>query len=293
MITIHKTALSAVAFGALFALPSRALADGNVNCQAYAQITVAQAKEAKQRGCGYSGPVWSLDFNFHKTWCQRSDVHMANLTREDRNRDALLKKCANKQNTFLKNLQDLKRGCLKYARKAQKLRAELNQTCSKGREAPRTLKQDVDWCVSKGGPNFARVANTMRFGKITGCQLEAQRSKLEQVKTFYSSGMRGIRSRRWLPVDVCLRKFYKDNSWFLGLGGGITDVPFADQCGKAVADGFCITRGYLEALFFETKVYDNGSNMDGQFASTYWIGSKKACHGRCAGFKYITCKGKL
>ena len=114
-----------------------------------------------------------------------------------------------------------------------------------------------------------------------------------KTKTFPDSGKVSARRKTRLPVDVCLRKFNRDNSWFLGLGGGVTDAPFGHECGKNVASAFCISKGYVEAIDAPVKVYDNGSDMDGTLASTYWIGSKKACHGKCAGFRYITCKGKL
>ena len=148
--------------------------------------------------------------------------------------------------------------------------------------------------MNKGGAQYVRSDNYKRIGIAAGCRHDAQKAKLAQTRTFADSGKVGARRKRPLPVDVCLREFNRDNSWFLGLGGGgVTDPPFGHECGRNVATAFCITKGYVEAIDAPTKVYDNGRDMDGRRASTYWIGSKKACHGKCAGFKYITCKGKL
>ncbi len=278
---------------AFLLMTTTAFADGNLNCDAYAQLTVKQAKEAKQRGCGFTGPVWSMNYNFHKNWCLRSDVHMANLTHENKNRIRALQQCKDKSGKKFEAHRAKEKKCLAYAKKAGKLREKINQACKSNGEWPVPLKQDVDHCMKKGGANYVRIENVKRSGKIASCRLKAQKTKLNQMKTFPHSGKKGTRRKQWLPVDVCLRKYYKDNSWVFGLGGGITDVPPSWGCGKPVADAFCISKGYVEATKYPIKVYNNGSNMDGRFASTYWIGTKKACHGKCAGFSSITCKGKL
>lgn len=281
-------------FSSLFMMMANvSVADDKVDCDAYARITVQQAKEAKQRGCGLSGPVWSLDYSFHKTWCLKSNVHMADLTRENNLRLAGLQQCKDTSSKKYDAWRAKQKACLVFAKKAQKLRTEINKACPSDGEWPVPLKQDVDHCMKNGGANKVNIENVKRTGKIASCQAAGQKAKLQVTRTFPHSGKKGTRRKRFLPVDVCLRKFYKDGSWVFGLGGGITDVPAAWECGKRVADAFCITNGYVEAIKYPVKVYDNGSDMDGRFASTYWIGSKKACHGKCAGFSSITCKGKL
>lgn len=278
---------------ALLLMTTSSFADDKVNCDAYAKLTVKQAKEAKQRGCGFGGPVWSLDYNFHKSWCLRSDVHMANLTQENNKRLGALQQCKDKSAQKFNAHRAKEKKCLAFAKKAQKLREQVNKACPSKGEWPVPLKQDVDHCMKKGGANYVRIENIKRTGKIAGCKSQAKKSKLNQIKVFPHSGKKGTRRKRFLPVDVCMRKYYKDGSWVFGLGGGITDVPPSWGCGKRVADAFCISKGYVEAIKYPVKVYNNGSDMDGRFASTYWIGSKKACHGKCAGFSSITCKGKL
>lgn len=274
-------------------MTASSIADDKVDCDAYAKHTVKQAKEAKQRGCGFGGPIWSMDYNFHKQWCLRGDVHMANLTQENNKRLAGLNQCKHKSSKNFETHRLKEKKCLAYAKEAQKLREKINKACPSAGEWPVSLKKDVQYCMQKGGAEYVRIENVKRVGKISKCKHQAQSSKLNLEKTFPHSGKKGTRRKRWLPVDVCLRKYYKDGSWVFGLGGGIKDVPPSWGCGKRVADAFCISKGYVEAIKYPVKVYNNGSDMDGQFASTYWIGSKKACHGKCAGFSSITCKGKL
>lgn len=217
---------------------------------------------------------------------------MANLTGENNKRLGGLQQCKDKFAGKAKNHRTKEKQCLAHARETQKIRGELNQKCPAKGELPRSLKEDVDHCMQKGGASNVRIENMVRSGKVASCGVEEKQAKLKLTKKFPHSGKKAVRTRKWLPVDVCLRKYYKDNSWVFGLGGGITDVPPSWGCGKSVADAFCITKGYLHAIKHPVKTYDRGSNMDGDLPSTYWIGSKKACTGKCAGFSSITCKGK-
>jgi len=278
---------------ATFLPASNATADNSVNCEAYAQEAIKDAKEAKARGCGFTDSLWSLDYNGHRNWCRLDNIKMANLTWADRARKEGLQQCKDKSDAHFKNHRNREKGCLAYAKKAVKLDAEIRDNCPSNNAWPQQLKAHVDWCMKKGGAQYAHIENIKRTGIIAGCRLDVQKAKLAQTKIFPDSGKVSARRKRPLPVDVCMRKFNRDNSWFLGLGGGMTDVPFGNDCGRSVATAFCITKGYVEAIEAPVKTYDRGRDMDGLLASTYWIGSKKACHGKCAGFQYIKCKGKL
>jgi hypothetical protein len=79
---------------ALWASP--ALADANLNCDAYAGMAVADNEQNKNFACGFSGPAWSSDFNGHRAWCLQDATKMANLTAEDKARKAALAQCAKK-----------------------------------------------------------------------------------------------------------------------------------------------------------------------------------------------------
>jgi hypothetical protein len=251
-----------------------ASAHSHLNCQAYAQSVVDYAKQNIGLGCGFSGPVWSTDFNFHFNWC--NGVQMADLTREDRNRQAAMNQCK----AEVKVKDDLNRNrqkyCLKYANQAQELRNQVNAACKgqDGGEWPKTVKEDVDFCMQKGGA-FADLTNNNRLKQINTCQ------KAVVTKTFANSGFYSKAVRDYLPVDVCTK----------GVPAGQENL--FNACGESVADMFCQQNGFQAASDFAKKNYNGGSNMDGDLPSTYWIGSKKVCTGDCTGFRYITCKGKL
>ncbi len=287
-----KTRLT-LAVLALGLVSSGAHAHGHLNCNAYANSVINQAKKSIGLGCGFSGPVWSTDYNFHFNWCNQNTTQIHHLGEQENIRAAQMQQCLANVKTKDQQHRKKEKGCLAYAKKAVELDAEIRNACPSNSAWPQNLKAHVDLCMKKGGAQYARIENVKRTGIIAGCKHDEQKARFAQTRTFPNSGKVSARRKRALPVDVCLRKFNRDNSWFLGLGGGITDVPLGHECGKSVATAFCITKGYVEAVDAPTKVYDNGRDMDGRLASTYWIGSKKACHGKCAGFRYITCKGKL
>lgn len=64
-------------------------------CRAYARSAVAQQRENLQRSCGFSGPAWNADEDYHFSWC----THGGNKQRapeEQRRRAASLAKCGPK-----------------------------------------------------------------------------------------------------------------------------------------------------------------------------------------------------
>lgn len=270
-----------------------AQAHNHLNCHAYAKAVIAQVKKNIGLGCGFSGPVWSSDYNFHFNWCNQNTTQIHHLGEQENIRKGQMQQCLAKVKLKDQNHRAKEKACLKYAKKAVKLDAEIRDTCQSNSAWPKDLKTHVQYCMGKGGADKVYIDNVKRTGAIAECRLKEQKDKQAQTKIFPDSGKVSARRKRKLPVDVCLRKFNRDNSWFLGFGGGVVDAPFGHECGKNVATAFCITKGYVEAIEAPVKTYDNGSDVDGKLASTYWIGSKKACHGKCAGFRYIKCKGKL
>jgi endonuclease/exonuclease/phosphatase family metal-dependent hydrolase len=42
-------------------------------CVAYARASLDQQRANTRRGCGYAGPEWKADYNYHLLWCERGD----------------------------------------------------------------------------------------------------------------------------------------------------------------------------------------------------------------------------
>ena len=62
-------------------VPGATLADQNLNCDRYASQAVAQQKENQDRGCGFQGIGWSLNYQEHKAWCELDIVKMPDSPR--------------------------------------------------------------------------------------------------------------------------------------------------------------------------------------------------------------------
>jgi hypothetical protein len=61
------------------------------NCDAYAKLTLQQAKRNVAMKCGYTGPRWSLDARRHRRWCE--EVGPAGWRAELKVRDQMLASC--------------------------------------------------------------------------------------------------------------------------------------------------------------------------------------------------------
>ena len=61
------------------------------NCDAYAKLTLQQAKRNVAMKCGYTGPRWSLDASRHRRWCE--EVGPAGWRAELKVRDQMLASC--------------------------------------------------------------------------------------------------------------------------------------------------------------------------------------------------------
>jgi len=52
-------------------LPARADLE---SCREYASISVQQARRAREAGCGYRGPRWTLNYDRHFRWCRTATI---------------------------------------------------------------------------------------------------------------------------------------------------------------------------------------------------------------------------
>ena len=155
----HLLSATTLVVTAAFLPTSNALADGNLNCEAYAQEAIKDAKEAKARGCGFTDSLWSLDYNGHRNWCKQNNVKMANLTWADRARKEGLQQCKDKSAANFQNHRQKEKACLAYAKKAVKLDAEIRNSCPSSNAWPKELKAHVDFCMKKGGAQYAKIEN--------------------------------------------------------------------------------------------------------------------------------------
>jgi hypothetical protein len=127
---------------AFLAAPA-ALADANLNCDAYAGAAVAQQQQNLAQGCGFSGPAWSADFAAHRNWCLSPATKMANLTNENNARNAALAQCAAKPKLD-------QQACQTYANRAVTVaKAAAERSCGfKGGRWVADYATHFNWCLS-------------------------------------------------------------------------------------------------------------------------------------------------
>lgn len=54
-----------------------AIAGDDVACPIYGQTAVAQQEQNLKYNCGYSGPEWNSDPQYHSSWCMNVDLGLA------------------------------------------------------------------------------------------------------------------------------------------------------------------------------------------------------------------------
>jgi hypothetical protein len=69
-------------------------ADDNV-CTNYAKTAVLQQEQNQKYNCGFSGPEWNSDFNYHKRWCVGTNVTPNLIDKETAKRVDKLMGCNN------------------------------------------------------------------------------------------------------------------------------------------------------------------------------------------------------
>jgi len=261
-----------ILFVAAFALglsTAQVQAHSHLNCHAYAQSVVNQAKKNIGLGCGFSGPVWSTNYNFHFNWCNQNTTRIHHLGEQENIRAAQMGQCLTKVKAKDQKHRLKEKMCLKYAKAAQKLRGQVNKACKgqDGGEWSQTLKQDVEFCMAKGG-SFADLTNNNRVKKIKACK------KIAFTKTYKPRNFRGV------PLDGC-----NENG---------------SSCGKSQADLFCKYEGHLTSKKHATggrnfTVYYFCLEMNAASLQRYTdAGGKCFCSDEsngCSYFKYIQCSG--
>ena len=70
-----------------------ALADPNLNCDAYAKAAVAEQQQNLQLGCGLTGLPWQDNFQAHFNWCQSPGVDIMAVSNADQFRLGALAQC--------------------------------------------------------------------------------------------------------------------------------------------------------------------------------------------------------
>ena len=82
-------------------------------CKNYSKTAVSQNQQNKQKGCGFSGPEWSSDYNTHFKWCM--NVNDSARDKEQDAREADLSKCntcANyAESAVSQNQKNKQKGC--------------------------------------------------------------------------------------------------------------------------------------------------------------------------------------
>lgn len=148
-----------------------ALADGNLNCDAYAQVSVKDAQTNALLGCGFSGEEWSTRYGDHLTWCQQEQVKMANLTAVDNGRKQALAQCERQGNP---DGGSKAAECNRYAEEAMAAQTT-NQRRDCGYSGARfgsTLQGHFNWCMGAGYNQIIAETNARRES-IKICETKA------------------------------------------------------------------------------------------------------------------------
>ena len=169
-----------LAIAALMQPAPPALADANLNCDAYAATAVADNEQNKTFSCGLSGPAWSGDFNAHRAWCLQDATKMANLTAEDKARKAALAQCAQKPAQAQQACQGYADQAVKQAKEATVMKCGF----SGGRWAA-DYAGHFNWCLSAN--EGARAGEVKaRTDQLFGC-LSAFNAKRQEACNTYAA----------------------------------------------------------------------------------------------------------
>lgn len=156
-------------------LTTGALADANLNCDAYAGAAVAQNQQNESFKCGFSGSAWSGDFNAHRQWCLAPATKMQNLTAEDNARKQALAQCAEKP------MLD-QAACQVFAKKAM-IAADAAAKRGCGFGGNRWLVDygaHFNWCLS-ASQGARDQEDQARTNQLQGC-LDSQAAAVEKSK---------------------------------------------------------------------------------------------------------------
>lgn len=244
-------------------------ANSHLNCHAYAQSVLDQVNENAKFGCGFTGPVWSTDFNFHVNWCNQSETQIHHLGEEQAIRTSALTQCKLTKpgsGTRPANAYD-ENGCDSYA-KQMMANAQTNIVRSCGINDPRmhqNYQAHFDWCFN--GRTRQEVESTLEqvIGSVKQCEV-AQNTEVFAPPTigFTPDGKPKIQ----IQYNYCDR--------LIGPG---------KICGKPVADLICQIKKYTTS----TAHTKGQVNQPDWRHSSYFVGIKQGGKGISQVFDSITC----
>jgi hypothetical protein len=246
-----------------------AQANSHLNCQVYAQSVIDQANENAKFGCGFSGPVWSTDFNFHVNWCNQNTTQMHHLTEQQAIRTAALSQCKlTKPGSGMRpaNAYD-EQGCDSYA-KQMVANAQTNIVKGCGINDPRmhqNYQAHFDWCFN--GRTKQQVKSTLDqvIASVNQCT-QAQNTIILAPPTigFTPKGKPKVQ----IQYNYCDRL-----------------IGANKKCGKPVADQICQIKGYGKS----TAHKKGKVTLPNWMHSSYFIGIKQGGKGMSEVFDSITC----
>lgn len=111
----------------------------SLECDDYARIALAQAREADERRCGFAGRRWTRNYGAHKNWCRNANTKL--LADETRTRATALNACRGRPRVA--------QACSRFAARAVVTsQMNIDRTC--GYQGPRwSLDRDRHflWCM--------------------------------------------------------------------------------------------------------------------------------------------------
>jgi hypothetical protein len=244
-------------------------ANSHLNCDVYAQSVIDQVNENAKWGCGFSGPVWSTDYNFHKNWCNENSTQMQDLTKGQSFRASAIQQCKiTKPGSGVRpaNAYD-EQGCDSYAKQ---MIANTTTAIARGcniSDSRMHLNQQAhfDWCFN--GRTKNQVKNTLNevIASVKQCQT-SQNTKVFAPPTigFTPDGKPKVQ----IHYNYCDR--------LIGPG---------KQCGKPVADRICKVKGYARSTDHK-KGQIKGFNW---IHTSYFIEIRQGGKGISQVFDSITC----
>jgi len=309
-----------------------ALADNNLNCNAYAQSAIDQQNQNLKQKCGFKGGRWSLDFAGHLNWCKKSNIKMHNLTNEQKARIKALGQCTSTKQQAKDQQKEQKleaARCGLYALAAPKIVADHGKACNKnnGKPSKFQLKQ---YC-KKIGSKAAMAENKQLLRDAKSCKFKSSYCK-KYAASMVKYAKKNIKHKCGYQSSHYDNNSKGHNQWCLsaptklskkalkdarkGIKACTTDrIKVFDKPGgkwtpttgytRWLLIDVCATKkgkycGKANAdLYCRSKGYaksirhkTKSVNFGSGKASTWWHASKQACHGKCGGFTKIVCKGK-
>ena len=278
MLSIRLSVIfSAVLAGAVFAITQTySFANNHLNCQAYAQSVISQVSENNKWGCGFSGPQWSPDFNFHFNWCNQATTQIHHLGEQENFRKSALQQCKiTKPGSGVRPANAYNEaGCDSYA-KQMISNAKINVTRSCGINDPRmhqNYQAHFDWCFNGRTKQQVRATLNEVIRSIQQCGEDKA-----AIETFNTPMV--------TPTTQAVRI------------GNCFDQASQYCDGRLSAQKYCEYRGYRNL-----KSYKISASKHMTYKMECMLGAKRspkcACQtatagGQCKFLSQVTCQGKI